>query len=51
MKSASNGGILKDCLQALHAHVLLVDPLSTGYMAQPGTDSTIPRFGLRRRIS
>ena len=47
MKSASNGGILKDCLQALHAHVLLVDPLSTGYMAQPGTDQHNGRVAFR----
>ena len=38
MKSASNGGILKDGLQVIHIHVLLVAPLGTGHMAQPGTD-------------
>ena len=38
MKSASNRGILKGRLQVLHVHVLLVAPLGTGYMAQPGTD-------------
>ena len=39
MKSASNGGVLNGSLQVLHVHVLLVAPLGTGYMAQPGTDS------------
>ena len=38
MKSASNRGILKGRLQVLHVHVLLVAPLSTGHMAQPGFD-------------
>ena len=38
MKSASNGSILKGGLQMLHVHVLLVAPLGTGHMAQPGTD-------------
>lgn len=38
MKSASNGGILKVCLQMLHDHALLVAPLGAGHMAQPGTD-------------
>ena len=38
MKSASNGGILKGGLQVLHVHVLLVAPLGTGHMAQPGTN-------------
>ena len=38
MKSASNRGILKGRLQVLHVHVLLVAPLGTGHMAQPGTD-------------
>lgn len=35
MKSAGNRGLLKSSLQVLHAHVLLVTPLGTGYMAQP----------------
>ena len=48
---ASNRGILKGCLQVLHVHVLLVAPLGTCHMTQPGTDSTILGFGLRRRIS
>ena len=38
MKSASNGGILEDGLQVIHIHVLLVAPLGTGHMAQPGTN-------------
>ena len=38
MKSADNGGILKGRLQVLHVHVLLVAPLGTSHMAQPGTD-------------
>ena len=38
MKSASNGGILNGILQVLHIHVLLVAPLGTSHMAQPGTD-------------
>ena len=37
-KSASNGGVLRGDLQVLHVHVLLVAPLSTGYMTQSGTD-------------
>ena len=38
MKSASKGGILNGILQVLHIHVLLVAPLGTSHMAQPGTD-------------
>ena len=38
MKSASNRGIVKGRLQVLHVHVLLVAPLGTGHMAQPGTN-------------
>ena len=38
MKSASNGGVLKGCLQVLHIHVFLVAPLDAGYMPQPGAD-------------
>ena len=38
MKSVSSGGILKGRLQVLHVHILLVAPLGTGHMAQPGTD-------------
>ncbi len=37
MKSASNEGALKGRLQVLHVHVLLVAPLGTSHMAQPGT--------------
>ena len=37
MESASNGGILKDGIQVLHVHVLLVAPLGAGHMAYPGT--------------
>ena len=37
-KSASNGGVLRGDLQVLHVHVLLVAPLSTGYMTQSGTN-------------
>ena len=37
-KSVSNGGVLRGDLQVLHVHVLLVAPLSTGYMTQSGTD-------------
>ena len=38
VKSASNGGIFKGCLQVLHVHVLLVAPLGTCHMAQSGAD-------------
>ena len=38
MKSAGNRDILNGSLQMLHVHVLLVAPLGTGHMAQPGTD-------------
>ena len=38
MQSASNGGVLKGRLQVLHVHVLLIAPLGTSHMAQPGTD-------------
>lgn len=38
MKSASNGDVLKGCLQVLHVHVLFVFLLSTGHLAQSGTD-------------
>ena len=38
MKSASNEGVLNVSLQVLHIHILLISPLSSGHMAQPGTD-------------
>ena len=38
MESASKGGVLKSRLQVLHIPILLVAPLGTGSMAQPGTD-------------
>lgn len=38
MKSTRNGGLLKGSLQVLHVHVLLVAPLSTRHMPQPGAD-------------
>ena len=47
MKSASNGGILQGRLQVLHIHVLLVAPLGTGHMAQPGTDQHQSRVSVR----
>ena len=47
MKSASNGGILNVSLQMLHVHILLVAPLSTGRMAQPGTDQHQSRVTVR----
>ena len=47
MKSASNRGILKGCLQVLHVYVLLVAPLSTGHMAQPGTGQHQSRVTIR----
>ena len=47
MKSASNGGILNGSLQVLHVHVLLVAPLSTSHMAQPGTDQHQSRVAVR----
>ena len=47
MKSVSNGGVLKGNLQMLHVHVLLVAPLGTSYMAQPGTDQHEGRVAVR----
>ena len=47
MKSASNRGILKGCLQVLHIHVLFVAPLRAGYMAQPCTDQHKGRVTIR----
>ena len=47
MKSACNAGVLKGRLQMLHVHVLLVAPLGTGYMAQPGTDQHEGRVAIR----
>ena len=38
MKSASNRGILKDRLQVLHMHVLVVAPLVICFMEQSGTN-------------
>lgn len=32
-EAASNGGVLHDSLQNLHAHVLFAAPLGTGHMA------------------
>ena len=48
MKSASNRGILKGRLQVLHVHVLLVAPLGTGHMAQPGTDQHESGIAVRK---
>ena len=47
MKSASNGGVLKGCLQVLHIHVLLVAPLGAGHMTQSGTDQHKSRIAVR----
>ena len=47
MKSASKDGVLKDRLQVLHVHVLLVAPLGTGHMAQSGTDQQESRIAVR----
>ena len=47
MKSASNGDILNGGLQMLHVHVLLVAPLGTGHMAQPGADKHEGRVTVR----
>ncbi len=47
MKSASNGGVLNGGLQVLHIHVLLVAPLGTSHMAQPGTDQHKGRIAIR----
>ena len=38
MRLAGNSGVLRNRLQVLHVHVLLVAPLGTGHMAEPGTD-------------
>ena len=38
MKSAGNGDVLNGSLQVLHIRVLLVAPLGTGHMSQPGAD-------------
>src|SRR5699024_8901821 len=38
---------LKDGLQVLHVHVLLVAPLGTGHMAQPGTNQHQSRVAVR----
>ena len=47
MKSASNGDVLNGSLQVLHIHVLLVAPLGTSHMAQPGTDQHEGRVAIR----
>ena len=47
MKSASNGDVLNGSLQVLHVHVLLITPLGTGHMAQPGTDQHEGRVTVR----
>ena len=47
MRSASNRGILKGCLQVLHIHVLLVTPLSASHMAKSGTDQHEGRVAIR----
>ena len=47
MKSASNGGILNGSLQVLHVHVLLVAPLGTSHMTEPGTDQHKCRVAVR----
>ena len=46
-KSAINRDVPGVSLQALHAHVLLVAPLSAGHMAQPGTDQHEDRTAVR----
>ena len=48
MKSAGNGGVFKGSLQMLHVHVLLVAPLDTSHMAQPGTDQHQRRVAIRK---
>ena len=47
MKSAGNGGVLKDILQVLHIHILLVAPLGACHMAQPCTDQHQGRVTIR----
>ena len=47
MKLASNGDVLNSRLQVLHVHVLLVAPLGTSHMAQPGTDQHESRVTVR----
>ena len=47
MKSASKGGVLTGYLQVPHVHVLLVAPLGTSHMAQPGTDQHKGRITVR----
>ena len=47
VKSASNGGIFKGCLQVLHVHVLLVSPLGACDMAQAGADEHQGRVAIR----
>ena len=47
MKSASNGDFPNGSLQMLHIHVLLVAPLGTGHMSQPGADKHEGRIAVR----
>ena len=47
MKSASNRDVFHSRLQVLHIHVLFVAPLSSGHMAQPGTDQHQSRVAVR----
>ena len=47
MKSTDTSGILKGCLQVLHIHALLVDPLGTYHMAQSGTNQNESRIAVR----
>ena len=50
-EAASNGGVLHDSLQNLHAHVLFAAPLGTGHMAHPGTDQHKGRIAVWERPS
>lgn len=43
MKSASNGDVLKGCLQVLH----VVDPLGISYIAKPDTDQHESRVAVQ----
>ena len=48
MKSAGDGGILKDRLQVLHVHVLLAAPLGSGYMTKLCADQHQRRVPVRK---
>ena len=48
MELASKGGVFKDRIQVLYVQTLIVAPLCTAHMAQPGIDQRESRIAARQ---